>query len=204
MTSEQLTHAIEPFYTTKGNKQGSGLGLSMVFNFCEQAGGRFGLASEPGMGTRASIILPLHEDSDQEGAEQPVEPKPQVVAQKLTVLVVEDDTRVQKLAARYLRNLGYEVLTAESGERAIEVLQIESHIDLVFSDIVMPGTVNGDDLYRWIREQRPDIKVLLTTGLTSPEIVELSQNGKSPVPIALRKPYSEEQLAEAISTVLAI
>ena len=204
MTSEQLTRAVEPFYTTKGTKQGSGLGLSMVFNYCEQAGGRFRLASEPGVGTRASIILPLRDDYEQEASAQPPESQAQELARKLTALVVEDDERVRKLAGRYLRDLGYNVLTAENGDMAIEILESESAIDLVFSDLVMPGKVHGEELYRWIKEQRPDLKVLLTTGLRSAEIEERSQDGKSAVPIALLKPYTKAQLADAISDVLAI
>jgi PAS domain S-box-containing protein len=204
MAREQLSRAAEPFYTTKSSKQGSGLGLCMVFDFCEQAGGKFRLTSEQGVGTRASIILPLREDSGPEPVEPTRETKLQVIARDRTALVVEDDPRVLKLAARYLEELGYKVLTAENGDMAMEILQSESAVDLVFSDIVMPGKINGDDLYRWVVEQRPVLKVLLTTGLRSPELKDRNRTGKAPVPIALPKPYTKAQLAEAICNVLSI
>lgn len=202
MTAEQLSHAIEPFYTTKGTRQGSGLGLSMVFGFCEQAGGAFRLASDPGAGTRATIILPL-EDIEAPGAEQTSESFPGPLASNGTVLVVEDDERVLRLAGRYLQDLGYQVLTAENGERAIEALQSEASIELVFSDVVMPGNVNGDDLCLWVEAHRPEVKTLLTTGLRSEELRALSGEGSPPVPIGLPKPYTKDQLAEAVRNLFA-
>ncbi len=205
MNPEQLSRAIEPFYTTKASGHGSGLGLSMVFSFCEQAGGRFRLASQPGVGTQATIVLPLDGLGSEEDAQVPEsEPEAEGLTEKGTVLVVEDEVRVRKLAGRYLRDLGYDVLMAEDGERAIEILRSESAIDLVFSDVVMPGKINGDDLYRWVIAQCPQVKVLLTTGLKSPEINERSQTGKPPVPIALPKPYTKAQLSEAIRDALSI
>jgi PAS domain S-box-containing protein len=200
MTPEQLSRAIEPFYTTKGSKQGSGLGLSMVFGFCEQAGGKFRLASTPGAGSRATIILPL-DNADVPEGEQPPDSKGDTLAGKGTVLVVEDDERVRKLAGRYLQDLGYDILTAENGERAIEVLRSELDVELVFSDIVMPGQVNGDDLYLWVKAHRPEVKVLLTTGLRSEEVKELVGDREVTVPIGLPKPYTKEQLAEAIRDI---
>jgi CheY-like chemotaxis protein len=200
MTPEQQSRAIEPFYTTKGSKQGSGLGLSMVFGFCEQAGGKFRLASTPGAGSRATIILPL-DNADVPEGEQPPDSKGDTLAGKGTVLVVEDDERVRKLAGRYLQDLGYDILTAENGERAIEVLRSELDVELVFSDIVMPGQVNGDDLYLWVKAHRPEVKVLLTTGLRSEELKEFVGDGEVTVPIGLPKPYTKEQLAEAIRDI---
>jgi PAS domain S-box-containing protein len=197
MTTEQLSHAIEPLYTTKRSTMGTGLGLSMVYGFCEQAGGRFRLESKPGAGTRATIILPLNGESDQE-AEQTLEIKPRTVTQTGTVLVVEDEARVRKLAGRYLKDFGYKVLFAENGESAIETLQSESAVELVFSDIVMPGKVNGNDLYLWVKAHRPKMKVLLTTGLRSKEVAESAKEVGPAVPIVLPKPYSKERLAAAI------
>jgi PAS domain S-box-containing protein len=202
MTPEQLSHAIEPFYTTKESGQGSGLGLSMVFGFCKQAGGIFRLASEPGVGTQATIVLPLNGVGGQEAAQAP-ESTQEDLKDKGTVLVVEDDTRVRKLAGRYLEDLGYDVMMAENGERAIKVLQSQSAIDLVFSDIVMPGKTDGCDLYRWVKIHRPEVKAfLLTTGLKSAELDELAENDASSAPIVLPKPYTKKQLAEAIRDVL--
>jgi PAS domain S-box-containing protein len=202
MTPDQLDRAIEPFYTTKESTQGTGLGLSMVFGFCDQAGGRFRLASELGVGTRATIILPL----DGLAAVEPSdisEPMPRTLPGEGKVLVVEDEERVRKLAARYLKELGYDVLTAENGDTAIETLRSESSIILVFSDIVMPGKTNGFALYRWVRAERPEVKVLLTSGLASAEITDLRNGDESQVPIALPKPYTREGLAAAVHALLA-
>jgi PAS domain S-box-containing protein len=200
MTPETLSHAVDPLYTTKGSGQGTGLGLSMVFSFCTQAGGKFRLASELGVGTQAMIVLPVDGPGD-EATTQTTAPTPMDWAMKGTVLVVEDEERVRKLAGRYLRELGYDVLMAENGEKAIEILQSEADIALVFSDILMPGKINGDDLYRWVKAQRLKVKVLLTSGYRWEEIEELSTNGVSPVPVALPKPYTKVQLAEAIQEV---
>ncbi|MCG6860377.1 MAG: PAS domain S-box protein [Chromatiaceae bacterium] len=201
MTLEQLSHAIEPFYTTKGSGQGSGLGLSMVFGFCKQAGGIFRLTSEPGVGTQATIVLPLVGVVGEEVAQAP-ESALEAPEIKGTVLVVEDEGRVRKLAGRFLKDLGYDVLMVENGEKAIEVLQSELAIDLVFSDIVVPGKTSGCDLYRWVQAHRPEVKALLTTGLKSAELDELTENDAAPEPIVLPKPYTKEQLAEAIRDVL--
>jgi len=200
MTPDHLARAVEPFYTTKRRTQGSGLGLSMVFGFCEQAGGRFQLRSEPGVGTRATIIVPLNAGTGQ-GADQTPDPQTTLVAGRGSVLVVEDEDRVRKLAQRYLEALGYHVLVAETGDRAIELFQSELGIDLVFSDIVMPGKTSGCDLYRCVRKNYPGVMVLLTTGLRSAELNALAEDDTSPTPIVIPKPYSKEQLAAAILRV---
>ena len=202
MDADRLSRVIEPFYTTKKEKQGTGLGLSMVYGFCVQAGGRFQLASEPGAGTRATIVLPLHDSTDAPTAQAP-ESSPRDMSHKGTVLVVEDAARARRLAARFLNELGYEVLTAENGDVAIEMLLSDASVDLVFSDIVMPGQTKGDDLYRWVKAQRPQVNILLTTGMQSSEIDELTEAGEASVPIALPKPYTIEQLAAAIQEVCA-
>lgn len=203
MTAEQLSHAIEPFYTTKGSTKGTGLGLSMVFSFCEQAGGGFRLENEPGIGARATIILPLNDGSDRE-AKQTLEPKTGAAKRIGTILVVEDEERVRRLTGRYLKDLGYKVLFAENGGSAIEILQSEPDIELVFSDIVMPGEVNGNGLYLWVKAHRPQVKVLLTTGLRLKEVTETAKEDEPAVPIALPKPYTKEQLAAAIRDVTTV
>ena len=205
MTPDQLNQAIEPFYTTKGSKQGSGLGLSTVFRFCEQAGGLFKLESEPEAGTQAMIWLPVNGSYSDEPVrmDESMSPAPSTDAHG-TILVVEDDERILKLAKRFLTDLGYDVLLAEDGESALTILQSESAIDLVFSDIVMPGRINGDDLYRWVAEQRPEVKVLLTTGLSSEKLKKLTGDKEAQIPLPLPKPYTKEQLAEAIRGVSAV
>ncbi len=203
MGGEQLARAIEPFYTTKASTQGSGLGLTMVFGFCEQAGGVFRLESQQGVGTRAIMILPLDVRIGDEATEV-TGPEAKPVTGSGTVLVVDDEERVRKLAGRYLQDLGYQVLAASNGEMAVTILESELDIGLVFSDVVMPGEISGYDLFSWVRERRPKTKVLLATGLRSPEVRALAEEGKSARPMTLTKPYSKEQLAEAIRAVAAV
>jgi len=200
MTPDQLAQAVEPFYTTKEREQGSGLGLSMVFGFCEHAGGEFRLASKAGIGTRATIILPFEDQGSRNDA-QVSDSASQPSTGQGTILVVEDEERVCKLAGRYLKELGYDVLTADNGERAIEILQSNPLVNLMLSDIVMPGKINCEDLYRWVKKRCPDVKVLLTTGRRSAELKDLVEKD---IPITLLKPYTKEQLATAIRDAFSI
>ncbi len=160
--------------------------------------------SEQGVGTQATIILPLNGSYGQEATQSTLESITLALTGKGTILVVEDEVRVRKLARRYLEDLGYDVLMAENGQTAIESLHSESAIELVFSDVAMPGEINGCDLFRWVKEHRPQLKVLLTTGLRSQELRELTENDESPAPVTLPKPYTKEQLAEAIRGVLGL
>ena len=156
------------------------------------------------MGTRATIILPLNGVDSHEAVQTPESTPEALAATRYEFWWLRTKSASLSWLGRYLEDLGYDVLMAENGEKAIEVLQSESAIELVFSDIVMPGKINGYDLYRWVNEQRPEVKVLLTTGLRSTEIKELTKDDEAPVPIALRKPYTKEQLAEAIQEIFTI
>jgi CheY-like chemotaxis protein len=198
MPPEILAQVFEPFFTTKEAGKGSGLGLSMVYGFANQSGGGIKIESEVGKGTEISILLPVapadaivQEESD-EGGDLPRGSE--------TVLVAEDEPRIRRFAARCLKDLGYQVLEAENATEALEVLKREPSVDLLFSDIVMPGGITGRELARTVSEAYPDLKVQLTTGFSKGAAGEIGEEDKR-FPV-LKKPYSKGQIARLIREVL--
>nr|MBS0019786.1 response regulator [Gammaproteobacteria bacterium] len=185
MSAAQLARATEPFYTTKAHGKGSGLGLSMVYSFARDSGGALRSKSQPGEGTEVSVALPVA-SSQWEGEPQPMAPSDLVSGQG-TILVVEDEARVRKLAKQYLTAAGYTVLEAESGDAALAMIQSGTLPDLLFSDIALPGTLDGYHLAARIERDYPDIKVLLTTGADTEKLAGSGIDiGHFPL---LRKPY---------------
>ncbi|OWV96613.1 hybrid sensor histidine kinase/response regulator [Rhizobium sp. R72] len=200
MSEEVKKRAIEPFFTTKGVGAGTGLGLSMVYGFVKQSGGHLQLYSESGRGTTIRIYLPAMSSSGSQERSQASEPVESPLPQGTElVLVVEDDLRVRRVAVARLSSMGYSVLEAENGHRALEVLQANDNIALLFTDIVMPGGMTGDELAREARDLRPEIAVLFTSGYSEPGLV-----GQDGVPGAqwLRKPYTARDLAAKIRELL--
>ncbi len=196
MSAEDAARAIEPFFTTKG--RGSGLGLSMVYGFAKQSGGGLLLRSALGEGTRVSVLVPEAAPAIEKDQ---AEPTPlNLTGGSETILLVEDELRVRKLTKRALLGLGYRVLEAEDAARAMKALEAGAAVDLLFSDIVMPGNMNGRSLARWALQRRRGLKVLLTTGFSEEEAGECSvANGGGHL---LKKPYTKEELARAVRTVL--
>ncbi|MBB3166096.1 hypothetical protein FHS25_006612 [Rhizobium laguerreae] len=200
MTEEVRKRAIEPFFTTKEVGSGTGLGLSMVYGFVTQSGGHLQLYSEPGRGTTVRIYLPVISGAEARGpAPDQGSGESQVPRGDETVLVVEDDARVRRVAIARLASMGYTVREAENGRRALELLRENADIALLFTDIVMPGGITGDELAREARVLRPDIAVLFTSGYSEPGLA-----GKGIVPGAqwLRKPYTAKELASKIRELL--
>ncbi|MFA1622817.1 PAS domain S-box protein [Rhizobium mongolense] len=200
MTDEVKKHAIEPFFTTKQAGSGTGLGLSMVYGFVKQSGGHLQLYSEVGRGTTVRIYLPAMAASQQPEC---IQEKP-AVAEPLpggseTILVVEDDARVRRVVVARLSSMGYNILEAENAQRAVEILTREENVALLFTDIVMPGGITGDELARKARILRPGIAVMLTSGYSEPGVA-----GRDMVSAQrwLRKPYSAKQLAHNIRELL--
>lgn len=195
MSAETRRQAFEPFFTTKDIGAGSGLGLSMVYGFAKQSKGQVTIYSEPALGTTVTIYLPkdinaLKDEVD--SSDKTLLP----IGGAETILVVEDDVRVRHLTIRRLEDLGYRVLAAEHGPQALERMQETPDIDLLFSDIVMPGGISGTELARQARKQRPDLHVLLTSGYAD-DAIALEKG----LPI-IRKPYSSSALARKIREVL--
>jgi len=184
-----LNKIFDPFFTTKPVGKGTGLGLSQVHGFAHQAGGTVKVQSELGKGTRVVILLPRREARSCADKSNVVE-----MGGSGTVLLVEDNPEVASVSASLLEQLGYTVRRAPDAETALlEVLSGE--IDLVFSDIVMPGKIDGLHLARRLREIRPDLPILLATGYS-----EAAAGVRGDFPI-LRKPYEIQQLSQAIANL---
>lgn len=197
MDKKTQEHAYEPFFTTKPDGKGTGLGLAMVYGFVERYDGYINLESELGIGTSFCFYLPRCRSAN-------VTPKTStedtsVLTGSGSILVVEDEVELLQLAREYLMDLGYSVFTAENAAQALEILSQEN-IDLLFSDVVMPGGMNGYELAQQATQSQPQLKVLLTSGFTSKSIV---QNGhKKFSENLLSKPYRQTDLAKRIRLVL--
>jgi PAS domain S-box-containing protein len=199
MSEEVRRRAFEPFFTTKGPGAGSGLGLSMVYGFVKQSGGHTELYSELGRGTTVRLYLPALA-RDREGGKGRGTRAAARQSSGEIVLVVEDDPRVRRVSVRRLKELGYAVIEVDSGPAALAVIDRDQSIDLLFTDIVMPGGMTGVDLARAARTRRPDLKILFTSGYVEPAIFEggLSTENAG----WLGKPFSTADLAAKLRDLL--
>ncbi len=193
---EFLERVFEPFYTTKEIGKGSGLGLSMVYGFVKQSRGHIMLDSEPGVGTTVKIYLP--------GSSDPIgfteEPETRLSGGDELILLVEDDELVRASVANQLNSLGYRVCTAGNGNEALEMLREHNDIDLLLTDVVMPGGMNGRELVEKARTSYPSLKVLYTSGYTESAIVH---HGRlDPGVELLSKPYTRLELASKLQLVM--
>jgi len=199
MPEDVRKRVFEPFFTTKEVGRGTGLGLSMVYGFAKQSRGHLTIYSEVGVGSTINLYLPRNTTSEQQQSNTDPVAKSMLGAGEL-VLVVEDDDRVRRLTVSRLRQLGYDVVEAENGPHALEILAAQPDIELIFTDLVMPGGMNGYDLCKEVRRRWPGKPVLLTSGYAE----ELTHGDKlaSENLLLLRKPYRQAALAEFISQAL--
>ena len=194
---EVMDRVFEPFFTTKPEGQGSGLGLSMVYGFVKQSGGHIKIYSEPGQGTTIRIYLPRVMQDEDVATETQAGP---VTGGTETVLVVEDDEDVRLTAVEMLADLGYRVLRAKDARSAFAIVESGVPIDLLFTDVVMPGPMRSPELARKAKARLPNISVLFTSGYTDNAIVH---GGRLDEGIELlSKPYTREALAWKIRHVL--
>ncbi|WP_101750251.1 hybrid sensor histidine kinase/response regulator [Novosphingobium sp. Chol11] len=201
MDAETLSHAIEPFFTTKEVGRGTGLGLSMVYGFIKQSGGHIRVYSEVGEGTSVKIYLPRYHGLVPANDQLEEVPRPAVSGGDETVLVCEDDEKVRAYAVEVLNELGYHVIEAGNGPAALEALeQPGEHIDLLFTDVVLPGGMTGADVAREAAARRPDIKILFATGYARNAIFH---HGRlDPGVELLTKPFTYADLAGKVREVL--
>lgn len=200
MSSETKERAFEPFFTTKGMGAGTGLGLSMVYGFAKQSGGLVQLYSEMGQGTSIRIFLPAQEaQAAKELLRGSEDKKLHIPPGFERILVVEDDARVRRVAVARLIDAGYSVIEATNGTEALALCQENPDIALLFTDVVMPGGMAGDELAHKVRALRPEIKVLFTSGYAEPTIAgrELAEAGSW-----LKKPYTARELAVRLRELL--
>lgn len=198
MSPEVLQRVVEPFFTTKEQGKGTGLGLSMVYGFVRQSGGALLIETKPGQGTVARMLFPC-DAADADAAKA----APQVQGARArgeTVLVVEDQIDVGDYAQAVLEEFGYRVLRADEGRGALDILDREGSIDLLFTDLIMPGAMNGVLLAREARKRRPRIKVLLTTGYAEASIERVDARGAEFELIS--KPYRRTELAAKVRQVI--
>ncbi|WP_250475943.1 PAS domain S-box protein [Caballeronia sp. GAFFF1] len=197
MPPEVLERAFDPFFSTKPEGEGTGLGLSMAYGFIKQSGGHIRIYSEVGHGTTVRVYLPR---SLVEALEPTTWRNAPVRGGTETILVVEDDQKVQSTVIEMLTDLGYHVLKADNADQALVVLSSGVHIDLVFTDVVMPGSLKSPEMARRAVKMQPNLRVLFTSGYTHNAIVH---GGRlDPGVELLSKPYSREDLASKIRQML--
>ena len=195
MAPEVRGKAIEPFFTTKDRGKGTGLGLSQVYGFVRQSGGDLVLESEPGRGTTVRLRLPI---ATRPASVRSAPPVPETQPGDETILVVEDAAPVRRYVVRTLRALGYRVLEAADGPSALAVLDGPEPIDLLLTDIMMPGGLLGLELADEARERRPGLRLLCMTGHAD----ELAERRDTPGPPVLAKPFGRDALAQAVRLAL--
>ncbi len=193
MPREVADRAFEPFFTTKGPGKGSGLGLSMVYGFLKQSGGQVKIESALGTGTTVRLYLPRAEAPRSVGDRGIAKDDTASAETGRIILVVEDDATVRSMTVARLAELGHRVLEAHSAAAALDILRRDSPIDLLFTDVVMPGGMSGLDLAHHALELRPAIKVLFATGYAS----SFNPTGGVPGEV-LQKPYRDEDLSRAL------
>jgi PAS domain S-box-containing protein len=199
MLPETVERIFEPFYTTKGVGKGTGLGLSMVFGFIKQSAGHINVYSEPGRGTTFGLYLrPVQSRIPEKIVEAP--PLQPINNHAETILVVEDNPKLRKVVVKQLLSLGFTVHESENAEKALQVIQSAGNIDLVFSDVVLPGDMDGYMLAHTLKERYPDLKILMTSGFPSARFDEPRLGTKLPL---LSKPYRKEDLARVVREVLS-
>jgi two-component system cell cycle sensor histidine kinase/response regulator CckA len=199
--AELLSRVFEPFFTTKDHGKGSGLGLSMVYGFAQQSRGHVKIDSKVGHGTTVRLYLPRAEVEKKAAA--PVAPaRPDQDKIDAVVLVVEDNFDVRKIVSRLLREFGCTVIEANSGAAALDILQSDQKIDLMFSDVIMPGGMSGTELVQAARHLRPGIKTLLTTGFAEASLrnhVQFAHGDE-----IITKPYRRQDLVRKLRNVLGL
>jgi CheY-like chemotaxis protein len=199
MTADIIARAFDPFFTTKPIGAGTGLGLSMVYGFARQSGGQARIMSEPGHGAKVSLYLPRYDGDD-----SILDPAPERRAAHSgsgeTVLVVDDEDSVRMLLHESLTELGYDILQVENAAAGLKILQSNIKVDLLITDVGLPGGMNGRQLADAALVTRPDLKVLFITGYA--EKTALSEQDMKPGMHILTKPFSLGTLSERVSAII--
>ena len=197
MTREILDRVFEPFFTTKARNKGTGLGLSMVYGFVKQSGGTVRVYSEPGYGTTVSFYLPLAHGTAELAA--PVVNHVESSCHSGSVLVVDDEEDLLEIAVAYLHDMGYSTLQAANGAAALEILQTQS-VDLLITDIIMPGGMNGVELVQHVRALYPSTRIIYCSGFPADALAERS------LPLIdgplLRKPYHRAEFGTSVRGIM--
>ena len=194
-----LERVFEPFFTTKEVGRGTGLGLSMVFGFVKQSGGHVKIYSEEGHGTSVKIYLPRATGVNQTAAEAQMSAN--IEGGSETILIVEDDPLVRRYVVTQIESLGYTTLEAANASDALQIVDNVATLDLLFTDVIMPGNMNGRQLVDEALKRRPGLKTLYTSGYTENAIVHHGRLDSGV--LLLAKPYRKSELARMIRLALA-
>jgi CheY-like chemotaxis protein len=201
MPPDVIERAFDPFYTTKPMGQGTGLGLSMTYGFAKQSGGQVRIHSLVGEGTTMRIYLPRHlGEEDAERPQPQLAQAPRAQAGE-TVLIIDDDPAVRMLVTEVLEDLGYAAIEAADGNSGLKVLQSNARVDLLITDVGLPGGINGRQIADAARTSRPDLKVLFITGYA--ENAVMRGGYLEPGMQIMIKPFTMEALATRIQDVIA-
>ncbi len=198
MTPEVMARAFEPFFTTKDIGKGSGLGLAMVYGFVKQSGGGVAIESAPGSGTKITLYLPRAQETTAASVAGPGTDGAPLPGGRETILVVEDDPAVRELVTDQLKGLGYRVLVAGNGSTARNILFGGEKVDLLFTDVMMPGGITGTQLAAEAEKQIPNLRILFTTGYSEVPALANARRGVA----LLRKPYKSRDLARTVRETL--
>ena len=199
MSPAVLAKAVEPFFTTKPQGQGTGLGLSMVFGFAKQSGGHMNIYSEVGKGTTVRLYFPRARGTETETLPTGTD-RAAVPGGSETILVVEDEPAVRETAVENLKSLGYTVLEASNGREALALMASNPHIDLLFTDVVMPGGISGQALAQELGARLPGLRVLYCSGYSESAFQQQGKLGNGSG--LLQKPYRRRDLASKVRAVL--
>jgi len=200
MSSEVKARAFDPFFTTKPTGQGTGLGLSMIYGFTQQSGGQVRIYSEEGEGTTVRIYLPRHQgEADQEQEQTMLSDAPRAEAGE-TVLIVDDEPSVRMLVTDVLEELGYAAVEAADGVAGLKVLESDMRIDLLITDVGLPGGLNGRQMADAARRGRPKLRVLFITGYA--ENASIGNGRMAPGMHVMVKPFGMEMLASRIKAII--
>ncbi|MFV1850845.1 MAG: PAS domain S-box protein [Thalassospira sp.] len=200
MNADLTDQIFQPFFTTKDQGKGTGLGLAMVYGFVKRSGGYISVYSELGLGTTFRIYLPIAPTVMQTASNSSFDTAAEPKSGDETILIVDDEQQLAEVASSVLEEYGYTTLVAHSGIEGLEVLKDHPEIDMVFTDIVMPGGMNGMELGDQARELRPEIAILTCSGFTAGILHERGED--KPIYPMISKPYNNRELANAIRTTL--
>jgi CheY-like chemotaxis protein len=201
MSKETISKAFDPFFTTKPIGMGTGLGLSMIYGFTRQSGGQTRIYSELGRGSTICLYLPRH--LGEAGTPATPEAEPALAPQARegeTVLVIDDEPTVRMLVVEILEGLGYGALEAIDGAAGLKILESDTRVDLLITDVGLPGGMNGRQVADAARVNRPDLKILFITGYA--ENAVLSHGHLDPGMHVLTKPFSMEAMKQRITDLL--
>ena len=201
MTPEVIAKAFDPFFTTKPLGEGTGLGLSMIYGFARQSGGQIRIYSEVGQGTTMCLYLPRHDEDAPAEEVTEFRTAPNPTGEGEVVLVIDDEPTIRMLVAEVLAESGYAVIEAPDGPAGLRVLESNARIDLLITDVGLPGGMNGRQVADAAREHRPDLKVLFITGYAENAVIGRAR--LDPGMFVLTKPFQMEVLADRIRDILS-